>query len=179
MKGWRTNLNQNLPTCPSRSIPHMRCRGSAPPQVDQVPGGPQSTSRSLHQKSTARRGCWKWGGWELFQRPKFNGLEKVRITPEWFWKWLLDVILRGKKSCPVEQGAAKGCERDNDCDELEVTRSWGAGWLWNQMWAVRGLRAESALSSYQVFKVQNLLQGYAWCCRKRQTSQNFFCLIKF
>ena len=34
------------------------------------------------------------------------------------------MILRGKKSRPVEQqGAAKGCERDNDCEELEVTKT--------------------------------------------------------
>ena len=70
----------------------MRCRGSAPPQVDQVPGGQQSTSRSLHQKSTARRGCWKWGGMRTFFRdPSLMSLKRSELRQSGFendcWMW--------------------------------------------------------------------------------------------
>ena len=161
MKSWRTNLNCIKIFPPPRVDPPLIC------DVEDLHLHRSIKRRVCHNQlldlcTRSQQlvvGAENEGGENFFQRPKFNELEKVRITPEWFWKWLLDVILRGKKSRPVEQGAAKGCERDNDCEELEVTRSWAAGWLWNQMWAVRGLRAESALSSYQVFKVQLLLQG--------------------
>ena len=70
----------------------MRCRGSAPPQVDQVPGGQQSTSRSLHQKSTAHRGCWKWSGVRTFFRdPSLMSLKRSELRQSGFendcWMW--------------------------------------------------------------------------------------------